>query len=1340
MSFRATNRGVNAMLDSAAPRFAPLRLCVSLLFLSPTLLPAAERATLHVRETAGIRRFGYPVAAELKLDPPAPAATKFRLLQNGKPVIAQFRPVMLDGERLAVVAVDFDGNFMPRESRGYVVEFGPDVAPPAEPDRGMKVDDADDSFIVSHGPNLKWTVPKNLFGLFRSVKTPKWDYVQPDSGGLTIHGADDTRFRIGDVGLGGAQVIGRVVKQGPIDCAVRFESTDDERRTHGFVTDVELEFPRSKSWVRVTWSVDDPKAIVTGLSADLNLNVSAGPTLVDFGVGGSVYAAIAPGQVAMMEVGSTAKDEFTESRGPRPFWGTFRGPRGKLEPYVVGPLHDPTLLEGWVHVMDRERCSAIALDAIGDRCLDRVEVESEGRVKISRDFATSRKDALPESGRKQLKFWWHVVPFPPHVGAVTSPQSMQSPLEVTWAAAGRAATTPNRERERPADNQEKLERQVTDLKARATAALAQTSGELRVAGLQDKVEVLRDKWGVPHIYARNQRDLFFAQGFVQAQDRLWQMELWRRTTEGRLAEIVGPAAVERDRIARLVRYRGDMAAEWASYSPDAREIIESFVRGVNACIELVRDNPAIEFRLTGTQPEPWTPEVCVGRMAGLIMCRNASSEVLRAQLVRELGAEQAAMLLPTDPPQPLRVPDGLDLDGIDGKVTAALTAAGGSIRVPLLGTPHPNPLPRGEREKETGRPGRAAGTHAASTGTHAASIGTHVASSQLLRHSELSSPSPLWGEGWGEGFAADAPDPIHLLDLAPESIGSNNWTIAGRHTDTGKPILANDPHRPITLPALRYIVHLNCPPMSSDRGWNVIGGTEPALPGVAIGHNDRIGWGMTIVGTDQMDLYVEETNRDDANRYRVGAEWQPLRVERDQIRVRGEAAPRTVELKFSRHGPVIHEDRERCRAYALRWTGSEPGTAGYLGALALDRATNWNEFLAAAARWKLPSENLVYADVDGHIGWIAAALTPVRRGWDGLLPVPGADGKFEWAGFLPTAELPQRFDPAEGYIATANHNILPPGYARVLGFEWAAPFRFQRVDEVLRGRVQAGEKLTVADSQRLQHDATSIPARRLIAVLRETKIDDPSLRTSVELLSRWNMVTSRDSPAAALYEVWQRNLSERVLKSRLPDQLWERYSTRLPLDALVQLVERPDSAFGSDPRAGRDAALADSLSAAVADVTRRLGPDTTAWRWGTLHQAHFRHMLGDAERGTSGVERRGQQDSPAADNPLRAAIAASFNLASVPRDGDGFTPLAAGGSGVTNYDQTTGSSFRHVLDLADWDRSVATSVPGQSGQPLSPHYGDLLALWGEGQYFPLPFSRAAVEAATAEVLTLLPGR
>jgi penicillin amidase len=563
-------------------------------------------------------------------------------------------------------------------------------------------------------------------------------------------------------------------------------------------------------------------------------------------------------------------------------------------------------------------------------------------------------------------------------------------------------------------------------------------------------------------------------------------------------------------------------------------------------------------------------------------------------------------------------------------------------------------------------------------------------------------------------------------------VGSNNWTIAGRLTATGKPILASDPHRPVTLPSLRYLVHLNCPPRGADRGWNVIGGTEPALPGVALGHNERIAWGMTIVGTDQMDIYVEDTHPDDANRYRVGDEWRPMRIERELLRVRGEPQPREVELKLARHGPVIFEDRERHRAYALRWTGSEPGTAGYLAALTVNRAENWPEFLEAANRWKIPGLNLVYADRDGHIGWIAAALTPVRRNWDGLLPVPGASGKYEWDGFLPTAELPQWFDPPEGYIATANHNILTPGYRHQISYEWAAPFRFGRIDEVFRQRVQAGHKFSIDDSRHLQHDATSLPARRLLAVLRNMKVDDPSVRSNADLLLRWDAVLARDSAAAALYAVWQSKLGERVFKPRIPEKLWSSYSARLPLQVALDLIEQPDSSFGPDPRAARDTLLIDALRDAASDLQKRLGPDPATWQWGKLHQATLRHML------TQDLKVEGQKEDEEHKSIDQAVLAAVFNLPPVPRAGDGNTPLAAGGPRAGNFDQTTGASYRHIVDLADWDRSVATSTPGQSGQPTSPHYGDLLSLWAEGKYFPLPFSRRAVEAASPDRLILNP--
>ncbi len=761
----------------------------------------------------------------------------------------------------------------------------------------------------------------------------------------------------------------------------------------------------------------------------------------------------------------------------------------------------------------------------------------------------------------------------------------------------------------------------TDLSARARAALAQTSGRLAVAGLSKPVHVIRDPWGIPHIYAETQDDLFFAQGFVAAQDRLFQMEVWRRTAEGRLAEILGPQYVERDRIARLLRYRGDLDAEYASYAPDAKGIVESFVRGVNAYIETVRDRLPVEFELAGFRPEPWTPEVCLSRLASLGVTGYAAYEVGRALLVRELGAEAAADLFPPDPTPaipPLQVPEGLDLALVDPRVLAGFLAAG----------------------------------------------------------------SPV-------SFAA------------PPRDGSNNWVVDGSLSATGKPLLANDPHRSIGVPSLRWMVHLVGP------GWNVIGAGEPALPGVAAGHNDKVGFGFTIVGIDQQDLYVEEVNPENPNEVRSRGAWVPMRVERETIRVKG-ADPVTVELKFTGHGPVVFADPLRHRAWALRWVGSEPGTAGYLGSLSLNRARSWPEFLKALEHWKVPSENLLYADVDGNIGWKVAGLTPLRKGWNGLLPVPG-DGRYEWQGFLPAAELPQDFNPGRHFLATANHNILPPGYPHVLGYDWAPRFRADRLAEVLS---QPGRRFTAEDFQRLQHDDLSGPARELIGLLVQAQGADAELKPFVDRLAKWDRVVSKDSGDAALFVLWMNRLPAAAFQKRVPAPVWPVASRGLSSDNLLRLL-REDSPrwFGEDPKAGRDAALLAALREAVAEARKRMGDDPSTWRWGAIHRTAFRHPL-------------------AGHDPM-------FELPTYELGGDGDTVHVTGG---LDFKVDFGASFREILDVADWDRSVATSVPGQSGQPLSPHYADLLPLWAEGKYFPLLYSRGRIEAESKERLILEPER
>lgn len=758
----------------------------------------------------------------------------------------------------------------------------------------------------------------------------------------------------------------------------------------------------------------------------------------------------------------------------------------------------------------------------------------------------------------------------------------------------------------------------------ARSRLSPLEGDIVVAGLDSAVEVRRDRWGIPHIYARTTHDLFFAQGYVVAQDRLWQMEMWRRAGEGRLAEVLGPAMVERDRLARQLLYRGDAALEWASYAPDAREIVGAFVQGVNARIREARSNPPIEFTLMGFLPEPWDSTVPLQRLGALAMTDNALEEVRRAVLLTALGRARTEALLPTDPPRRLDPVPGLDLRGI---TTGSLGAASAGATIPL------------ERLE-----------------------------------------------------------------------GSNNWVVSGSRTRSGKPLLANDPHRSISLPSLRYLTHLVGP------GWNVIGAGEPGVPGVAGGHNGQVGFGFTIVGMDQQDVYVERLavcpgfRRSRAAREGTAPRcawhedrWVPLRTVPDTIRVKGEP-PRAIRLEFSHHGPIVGEDSARGRGFALRFVGSEPGTAGYLAQLSLDRARNWAEFREAAARWKLPTENLVYADVEGNIGWIAAGLMPLRS-WSGLLPVPG-DGNYEWQGFLPGGELPSAFNPPSGFIATANHNILPPGYDKPINYDWADPSRFQRIAAVLADSTG----FTREDFERLQHDELSLPARALVPVLlaalqRSRPAPGTAADSAVRLLTTWDFVMRREDAAPLIYSAWMRSLRPILLRRWLGRAAGTPGLT-IGTRRLIQLVTAPDTLLGARPAAARDSIAVAAFREAIIELGKSPGGTPGGWSWGAVHQAAFRHPL-----------------------------AAAFDLASVPRGGDGSTVNATGGG---NLRQTGGASYRIVVDFADFDNSVATSVPGQSGQPGSPFYDNLLPLWAEGKYFPLLYSRAAVERETAHILWLRP--
>lgn len=536
-------------------------------------------------------------------------------------------------------------------------------------------------------------------------------------------------------------------------------------------------------------------------------------------------------------------------------------------------------------------------------------------------------------------------------------------------------------------------------------------------------------------------------------------------------------------------------------------------------------------------------------------------------------------------------------------------------------------------------------------------------------------------------------------DIPADAIGSNNWTVAASRTATGRPILANDPHRAHGVPSLRYIVHMEAP------GFSAIGAGEPALPGISIGHNGTIAFGLTIFPADQEDLYVYETDPSDPNRYRYGQGWASMQVVTETVEVAGQA-PRTVELKFTRHGPVVFEDPQNRRAYVVRSVWSNPGASAYFGSADYMTAQDWGTFSEAMGRFGTPSENQVYADTSGNIGWIAAGRIPVREGWDGLMPVPG-DGRYEWKGFMAAADLPSRYNPAEGWLATANQFNLPADYPtdRVIGFEWTNPARMDQIARVLA----ADASVTLADAMALQTDPTNITAETLVPLLADIKDPEPRLAQAISLLQAWNGRTEADSAAAALYEVWlAKHLGQTTVKAAAP----------AAVQALIGAGDQmaiSDYLIAAAPQV-RAPILADSLNAALEEVSRRLGADPSAWAWGDLHQARFEHAL--APR-------------------LTTAAAARLAVGPAPMAGTSLSPLAASWRS-SDFQVVSGASFRMVLDVGAWDNSVAINTPGQSGDPSSPHYRDLFPLWVRGDYVPLLYSRPAVEAATTTVLTLTP--
>jgi penicillin G amidase len=797
----------------------------------------------------------------------------------------------------------------------------------------------------------------------------------------------------------------------------------------------------------------------------------------------------------------------------------------------------------------------------------------------------------------------------------------------------------------------------------------QVSGTLEVAGLRQPVDVLRDRWGVPQVYASSSHDLFFAQGYVHAQDRFWEMDVRRHITAGRLAEMLGPGAVETDEVVRTLGWRRVAEQELALLSPETLAHLRAYSDGVNAYlggrtgVALSVEYGILRFVASDYRPQPWTPADSVAWLKAMAWNLNSgiSGAVQRSLLAGRLPAAMVAEIFPPYDyaGQPTIVPD-------DARPGVRPAAAPG---------------------KWSGPPGAALTPLAGLTGVE----------------EKLTS----------------------VLGAAGAGIGSNSWVVAGSRTASGKPLLANDPHLAPSVPGIWYQVGLHCTRTGPGCPYDVAGFGFSGMPGVVIGHNADIAWGLTNLGADDSDLFLEKVRGDT---YEYKGARRPLVTRTETIEVAG-ADARTITVRSTVHGPLLSDVDDDVReagdrggyAVALSWTALTP--ARTMDALfGLDEATDWPSFRAAAARFASPSQNMVYADRAGHIGYQAPGLIPVRRsGADGLTPLPGWTGEHDWTGFLPFAELPSVLDPPQGFLVTANNAVVGPDHPDLLTAEWGDGYRAARITALLRG----SGRLDTAAMQRIQTDTMNPNASTLVPYLLGVTPGEAARRAQ-DLLRGWDGTQPPDSaPAAYFNAVWRH-----LLRLTFTDELSATPATLRPdgggrwFQVVSGLLRRPTDPWWRNAGDGRglrtrDDVLRAALDDAATELDDRLGGDPARWRWGDLHTLTLR----EPTLGTSGP------------GPVR------WLLDSGPYElGGGSAAVdATGWNANRGYEVNWGPSMRMVVDLADLDASRWINQSGASGHARHPHHTDQTPLWARGGTTEWPFGRAAVDAATADRLTLRPG-
>lgn len=750
--------------------------------------------------------------------------------------------------------------------------------------------------------------------------------------------------------------------------------------------------------------------------------------------------------------------------------------------------------------------------------------------------------------------------------------------------------------------------------------------DVRLLGMHERGEIVRDRYGVPHIFARNAHDLFFMQGYVLAQDRLFQMDLYRRAAHGRLSEVLGEATLAADKLTRTLSLSRAAARDLELLGPEGRAGAEAFAEGVNKYLEQHGESLPLEFLLLGYRPGAWSPvdSIAIVKLQAYDQAVNFQGELVRTSVAQRLGPAAIPTLFPE--------PAG----------TAGIEAAWARI-APYLGAP----------------------------------------TSSSLEGSET----------------------LHaILGDAGPGAGSNCWALSGTRTASGKPLFAGDPHLGVRNPSIWYEVALE------GAGYNVAGFTIPGVPGVIVGHNDRVAWSLTVAYVDQQDLFLERQDPADLRRFLYQGRSEAATVHRELIRVKGRAEPVPFDVVVTRHGPIVTPVMKGQQApFALRWTALDGGR-NLDGILALDRSRDWTSFRAAAALIEGPALTLCYADVDGHIGAALVGRVPQRAGADdGRLPLPGWTGEHEWREPLAPERNPSVLDPTEGVVVFSNQKWATLENAGSPA-EWDPGFRAARVREILSGVTKA----TVDDFRRFQTDVASLPSRRLREPLLAAAAATPLAARSQALVREWDGALVADSAAAAIYETFLVKLIERTFKDKLGETLYPEYlANGRPGLAIYELVARPTDPWFAElgtTAQGRNAIAGLALDDAAKELEGRQGADPAKWRWGAFHRIKFEHPLGSA---------------------IPFGL---LNIGPFERPGDDDTVNDAPYHFTTPYDLRSHASLRTVVDLADLDNSWSVLPTGQSGQPYAKHWGDQTPLWLRGDLKPMPLSRARIDAEGTLVL------